>query len=282
MPKRLIGQTDSTGRLKKKKAGKGLGSLFSSADSGELTPERQALVDLWGSDFWTFLTATDPTTPGNPPVILTKDESDEKHPYKPFPQDRPYLRILAHEFFGPHQHIFVNKPRQVMATWCANLGLYWDALFKHGRKHFISKHKEEEASDLLRDKIRHVHGRTPPWFQHAYPLSSEPVHRADFLRTDSDITAVGQNAAVAAFRGPTPSIVLIDEAAFQETFAAMLQAAHASASRLWVLTTPNVGNPGAAECRAILNDGDASRYLAAERVEEEERMPNMAEGWDQR
>lgn len=281
MPKRLIGQTDSTGRLKKVgRPKKGFGSLFSAGDGSELTPERQALVDAWSLDPWAFLTATDPTSPGNPPVVLTKDETDDKRPYKPVPLDRPYTRILVHEFFGEEKRVFVNKPRQVMATWFACLSLYWYCLFNSGRKCFISKHKEEEASDLLRDKIRHVHGRTPTWFQRAYPLSSEPVHRADFLRTDSDITAVGQNAAVAAFRGPTPSIVLIDEAAFQETFSAMLQAAHASASRLWVLTTPNVGNPGAAECRAILSDGDASRFLAEQRAEEEpEPLPA---GWDQR
>jgi hypothetical protein len=56
---------------------------------------------------------------------------------------------------------------------------------------------------------------------------------------------VAQNAAVRAFKGNTATIVLVDEAAVQEFFGDMLQAAGPMARRIWAVTTAYHGNPGA-------------------------------------
>ena len=53
------------------------------------------------------------------------------------------------------------------------------------------------------------------------------------------------NAAVGEFRGNRASIVLVDEAAFQEFFREMAGAAREMTDRMWAVTTANSGNPGA-------------------------------------
>lgn len=45
---------------------------------------------------------------------------------------------------------------------------------------------------------------------------------------------------------------------------------------------PPLAPPGAAECRAILSDGEASRFMAEERVAEDESKSPQVTGWDQR
>jgi len=284
VPKRLIGQTDSTGKLKKK-GKRGLGSLFSSGNGDSLSAERQALVDTWAKDPWAFFTALDTTSEGSPPVIMTRDEASETAPYKPFPGERAYLRVVVQELlFGPFKGYLIDKPRQMFVSSICCLCLYWYCLFNDARNCLISKHKEELAAGFITDKIRGVHGRTPKWFQTRFPVSAEPVHRADFLASQSSITAVGQNAAVGAFRGTTASIALVDEAAFQEMLKEMVQAAAPMATRLWLVTTPNVGNPGAAEFKALLNDDSAARLMATERLQEVEVEDgeSLSPGWDER
>jgi hypothetical protein len=50
---------------------------------------------------------------------------------------------------------------------------------------------------------------------------------------------------VGEFRGNRASIVLVDEAAFQEFFPQMVGAAREMCDRMWAVTTANAGNPGA-------------------------------------
>lgn len=281
MPRRLIGQTDRTGRLKKKKQA-GLRGLFRSEKAGELTLERQGLIATWAADPYGWLTATDPTSPGNPPLIITQDEKDPANPYKPFPTNRPYQRTVATELLGPKLWIFVDKPRQVMITWEAALLMLHQTIFRDGQNSFISKSTREEAEVVIAEKLRGTISRMPAWFQTWAQCTLEPLHVLTCLRTGSKITAVACNAGERIFRGVTPSIVLIDEAARQDALGSMLQAVYANAHRVWLVTTPSVGNPGAAECKAILTDGDAKQIaaevLAAEIEDEEPR----GRDWDSR
>jgi hypothetical protein len=283
VPKRLIGQTDKTGRLKRGRPKKGFGGLFREEKAGELSRERQALVDIWAKDKWAFLTATDPTTEGNPPVILTVDEHDKIDPFKPFPKHWAHIPFILDQFYGPIPYVITDKCRQVMATWAACVGgLLHDILFLRGQNHFISKSTEGEAEILVEEKIRGPILRAPKWFQEWAMITEEPKGVVTCLRTGSKINAVACNAGERKFRGSTPSIVLIDEAARQDALSSMLQATYANAGRIWLITTPEFGSPGAAECKAILNDGEASRYMAEERVAEDDSEPLQVTGWDQR
>lgn len=195
----------------------------------------------WREDPWAWLTGTD--VDGSP-VVVTKDESDEGNPYKGFPHTKPHLRLLMGDLMGPEPIVLVDKSRQMMVSTLCCLLLLWHGLFRKGRRMFISKQKEELAVMLMADKIRGPYDRMPAWLREVYPLTGR-VNCIRFPATDSEITAVSQNAAMSEFRGNTASVVLIDEAAFQEFFPDMLRAAERMASRVWAVTTANYGNPGA-------------------------------------
>lgn len=199
---------------------------------------------MWGEEGtgpWAWLTGSDVD---GTPIVVTKDESDEASPYKAFPQKKPHLRLLTNDLLGPDPVVLVDKSRQMMVSTLCCLLLLWHALFREGRRMFISKQKEELAIMLMADKIRGPYDRMPQWMKDQFPVGG----RANCFRvmtTDSEISAVSQNAAVSEFRGNTASIVLIDEAGFQEFFPDMLRAAERMASRIWAVTTANYGNPGA-------------------------------------
>jgi len=203
---------------------------------------RRELLRAWAVDPWAFLTGRDVD---GTPMIVTQDESDETHPHKAFPTDKPYLHTLTEELMGPQQVTLIDKSRQMMVSTLCMLLLYHTVMFKRGRKCFVSKQTQELAEMLLADKVRGVHERTPAWFQSALPLSEKPAAIARALHTGSEIICVAQNAAVRAFKGNTASIVLVDEAAVQEFFGDMLQAAMPMAPRIWAVTTAYHGNPGA-------------------------------------
>lgn len=218
-------------------------NVFSSTgDSIPHAVERRELLKLWARDRWAFLTGKDVD---GAPLIVTQDELDEVHPHKPFPTDKPHLKALSDELFGPQQVTLVDKSRQMMVSTLCVLLLYWTILFHRGRLCFISKQTQDLAEVLLRDKMRGVHLRTPDWFQDVMRLTMEPKDGAEALYTGSRVQCVAQNAAVRAFKGNTASIILIDEAAVQEYFADMLQAAKPMAKRIWAITTAYHGNPGA-------------------------------------
>jgi hypothetical protein len=224
-------------------------NLFrAAAGSSTHTLARRELLKGWAADPWAFLTGRDVD---GKPMIVTQDEIDEARPFKAFPTDKPYLQRLTRDLFADSEQTkLVDKSRQMMVSTLCMLLLYWLIMFKRGRKAFVSKQTQELAEMLLADKVRGVHERTPEWFQAALPLSMKPsaIARA---HTGSEIICVAQNAAVRSFKGNTASVVLIDEAAVQEEFENMLQAAGPMAGKIWAVTTAFHGNPGAATFRRL-------------------------------
>jgi hypothetical protein len=220
-------------------------NLFSGASGGMSHIEaRRDLLRMWAKDRWAFLTGTDLD---GTPLIVTQDESagDNEATHRPFPTDKAYLKVLVEELFGPQQTTLIDKSRQMMVSTLCCLLLYHTILFQKGRKCFVSKQTQDLAEILVADKIRGVHGRTPAWFQAAMPLTDKPAAIITAEQTGSQIICVAQNAAVRAFKGNTATIVLVDEAAVQEFFGDMLQAAGPMARRIWAVTTAYHGNPGA-------------------------------------
>jgi hypothetical protein len=202
--------------------------------------ERRDLLREWSRDPWDFLTGRD--TDGRQ-IIYTKDEGDAEHPYKPFPAKQHLFR-LTRDLFAEEKVVLVDKSRQMMvSTLCCLLMLHL-TLFRRGRVCFISKQKKELAEMLMRDKIAGPYERLPLWMRDAFPLE---INKAQIVapKTDSRVNAVAQNAAVGEFRGNRASIVLVDEAAFQEFFPQMVGAAREMCDRMWAVTTANAGNPGA-------------------------------------
>jgi hypothetical protein len=203
---------------------------------------RQELLRLWASDPWEWLCGQD--LDGRP-IIWTKDERDDKAPRRPFPCHKAYLkRFLTIDAWGP-EPLFVDKARQMyVSTGLLNL-MHWYCLFNPARRGIISKHKEGEAEQLIRDKIRETHRQLPGWVQEALPISMTPANRVEYYNTGSSIHGVAQNFAVAEARGQTASVVLVDEAAFQDMLSDMLTAVLPMSSRLWVVTTARAAGRGA-------------------------------------
>lgn len=202
--------------------------------------ERRDLLREWSRDPWDFLTGRD--TDGQA-IIFTKDEGDSDHPYKPFPAKQHLFR-LTRDLFADEKQVLVDKSRQMMVSTLCCLLLLWLILFRKGRNCYISKQTSDLAAELMLDKVVGPYERLPEWVRLALPLEvTKRVVRA--TRTDSRISAVAQNAAVGAFRGNRASVVLVDEAAFQEYFREMVGAAKEMCDRLWAITTANSGNRGA-------------------------------------
>jgi len=196
----------------------------------------------WAAHPWNFLTGTDPLS--NRPIYWTKDERDKEAPVKCFPW---YWEYLYHYIDLIHRLdlVVTQKSRQMFVT-TATLGyMHWDCLFSENRRWLISKITEEDAIELLRDKIRYPYSRLPEWFQALYPASESPANRMDFPETGSYIRAVAENAAIGDMRGGTASGVLVDEAAFQREYEKIWHAANPMAAKILAVSTPEIGNPGA-------------------------------------
>lgn len=158
--------------------------------------------------------------------------------------DKPYLRELVKEI-TQNQFSLIHKCRQMMASWTILLLMDWECRTQPARRHLLSKSTEEDAIEMLTDKVAVIQERLPEWVQAAWPQAQGPANRIKYPRTRSYVKAVTENAAVRACRGGTASRVFVDEAAFQERFGAIIEASLPMASNIVACTTPNLGNPGA-------------------------------------
>jgi len=187
------------------------------------------------------------------PIYWTKDEKDKVTPVKPFPLKWEFLYHFV-DILHTEDVVIVQKSRQQYITTVSLGVMFWDCLFTEARRWLISKITEEDAIELLRDKIRFPYGRLPLWFRKLYPATDTPSNRMDFLGTESYIRAVAENAAIGDMRGGTASGVLVDEAAFQRAYKEIWGAAMPMAARLWAVSTPNIGNPGARWMKAQVDE----------------------------
>lgn len=195
-------------------------------------------------------------------MIFTKDERDKNAPIKPFPAHLDYLRVLT-RVLQHENDVFIDKARQMFVSTLVLLYAYWLCLFQPGRRVLLSKSTEDEAIDLLDQKVRFVHGQTPAWFQRWAGVKPRPKSKVPFARQSSQILAAGQNVADAEARGGTSSLTIIDEAAFQEHFSAIRTAALPQSQQIVQLTSPNIGDPGADVFMSYL-EPDAESDTAAE------------------
>ncbi|HEY5988002.1 MAG TPA: hypothetical protein VIV12_16760, partial [Streptosporangiaceae bacterium] len=217
-----------------------------------LVDERMRLLDKWRADPWEYLTGRD--TDGRP-ILWTADKRDDLVPVKPFPADKAYLKYLTRELWGVNRIFACDKCRQMIVTTTCCCNLDWYASFTLERDIFVSRVTEESAAKMINDMIRDVHYRKPKWLQEACPISEGPYKKITYLDTGSTITAVSQTFADSAGRGPTASLVFIDEAAFQENFRAIYRAVQAYQTRVWAVSTANIGNDGAACFKELIFDG---------------------------
>jgi len=216
-----------------------------------LNPKQKKALKSWSSHPWNFLSATDPLT--DEPIYWTKDERDKEIPVKHFPFHWEYLYHYVDLVHREHM-VVVEKSRQQYVTTVTLGVILWDCLFTEARRWLISKITEEDAVELLKDKIRFPYSQLPVWFRKLYPAEPTPANRMDFKGTNSYIRAVAENAAIGDMRGGTASGVLVDEAAFQREYPKIWAAATPMAAKIIAVSTPEIGNPGARYMKRQLDE----------------------------
>jgi hypothetical protein len=217
---------------------------------GTLSKWQEQTLTHWASHPWNFLTGQNED---GTPIYWTKDEKDPIDPIKPFPVQWEFLYHFVH-MLHTEPMVITQKSRQQYITTVSLGVMFWDCLFTDARRWLISKITEEDAVELLRDKIRYPYSRLPAWFRRLYPASPTPTDRMDFSGTSSYIRAVAENAAIGDMRGGTASGVLVDEAAFQREYKKIWGAATPMAARIWAVSTPEIGNPGARFMKAQIDE----------------------------
>jgi hypothetical protein len=236
--KKIVGRESQTQQRRRAAAQVVVGSH---GKDQSLTAWQQSAVKNWSQHPWNFLTARGPS---DEPLYWTKDEKDEVNPIKHFPYQWEFLYHFV-DLVHREPMVVVQKARQQYITTVTLGIILWDCLFTDARRWLISKITEDDAIELLRDKIRYPYSRLPLWFRRLYPGSASPANRMDFSRSSSYIRAVAENAAIGDMRGGTASGVLVDEAAFQREYPKIWAAATPMAARIIAVSTPEIGNPGA-------------------------------------
>ena len=217
--------------------------------SEEIAQQRIRLLESWrpqqgeplGEACWRYLSAKD--VDGRP-IIWTVDERDMETPVKPFPSHKLYLKEIVTELWT-YRIVLIDKIRQKYISTLCMLAIDWFCSFYDEREVFVSRIKEESAVKLINDKIRVTHTRKPSWLQQACPITLQPANIITYKMTNSTVTGVAQNFGSGDARGPTASLVVVDEAAFQDLYDDIYGAILPMAARFWAVSTANIGNPGA-------------------------------------
>ncbi len=225
---------------------------------------QQALID-WAKHPWDFLTGVDPDT--NEPIYRTRDERDDVNPFKAFP-DKEYLRGLVEDLRQNNPRtvevegvqaeladvLFLVKSRQMIVTTTTMGVCLHELLTMPARRIILSKVTEDDAKEILQDKLRAPYEKLPQWIKNEWPLDDKPSGKATALHTGSYILAVAENAAWRECRGGTASRLVVDEAAFQDYCQEIFEAAQPMAKRITFITTPMANSPGGNFVRRMIFD----------------------------
>lgn len=151
--------------------------------------------------------------------VLTLDEHDVEHPFKPIDLDnKEYLVHIIQAWLG-NKLILIAKSRQMMVTWLFSILLLWDAMFKDGRLNIIISKKEDDADKVLR-RIKGVYSRLPPFIRDKIPAKRSPSGeigsycKLEFEDNCSQIIGLSSNPD--HIRQNTASNIFFDEMAFFE------------------------------------------------------------------
>lgn len=226
----------------------------------EVEAWRKAKLAEWKDDCWAWLTGQDFD---GTYITQTLDDHDGDGVVKPFPNKeylRQWAKLLTSVTYekldnGKYAHagvVLVEKTRQMMISWATLAVMDWMCFFRPRQNMILVKNTEAEAKVMLRDKLRFLHSQRPAWLQAVNPVSDGPENRADYLSNGSYIVGVPETVAKKMGRGPSPSLVLIDEAAFHDDLRATLTTFLPSARLIVGVSTPDFGTESARTMLALL------------------------------
>lgn len=244
-----------------------------------LTEEQQKALREWSSHPWFYATGR---WEGKP-IWVTQDENDDFEPYKAFPKSYGFLKLYLHALwllarskkgggiseelavlweqlmgYRPTKRdpliIITDKARQMLMTIATLCFADWLCSFRYQRFVILSKSTLPESEKMLEDKVRvprsfdptiNPVGGMPEWFDNLCPISFAPKDFVRYGLTGSRIWGVDQNFYDGEGRGITSSFAIVDEAAFQKKLAKIFQAIRPQQGRMVVMSTAELGNPGA-------------------------------------
>lgn len=227
-----------------------------------LTDEQLKAAEHWAKHPRNYLYGIDPLTKKQ--LVWTKDERDANNPLKPFPRNMRYLDILIDVLFYENGLILIDKARQMFCSTTVLLFLDWLCRFRPARRVLWSKTTEDEAKEMLRDKVRYPGQNLPEWVKAAFPQKDKPEIRVEYPKQGSYILAVAENVAEREARGGTASVVGVDEAARQRMFRSIIAAAKPMCDKIIALTTAEIGNDGADCFREYLEDRSVNNVGAVQ------------------
>jgi hypothetical protein len=210
--------------------------------------ERKQLLKHMSLHPWNWMTAVD--LDGRP-IVWTKDEIASET--RPFPSGKEYLKEVL-EAFIREPRLFVQKSRQMYVTSLVLLLSLWEIMNLSAQRVILSKVTEDDAFELIRDKVRFPWSQMPEWLKLEWQVSDKPQGIVLAKKTNSVILAVAENAAERECRGGSASRVIIDEAAFQENTPEIFTASDPMARRINVISTPMIGGRGGNFMRAMIYD----------------------------
>jgi len=217
----------------------------------KLTQARVDALEKWKLNPWDFLTGTDPDT--GEPIIKTLDQRNKKNPLQPFPKHLDYVHYLI-DWLEGEQYGCIEKCSQMYVTTSITLWALWRTLTHYGHKVLLSKHKEDEAIQILREKMMEPWSHMPEWLQWQWPLRNKPSNRVECTASKSHVLGLPENAAAADARGQTYQVGLIDEAEYQESLMGILSAMLPRANQVFWWSTPSTGGAGVTTFKSYLAD----------------------------
>ena len=230
------------------------GIMFGESESSHAVvhPERQKLCYHMKEHPWNFMTAVDPLT--SEPLVWTRNENSERG-RDPFPA-KEYLRHYVEALVTEHV-LLVPKSRQMIISTCTLVVCLWEIMFKASWRAILSKVTEDEAEELLENKVRYTYKHLPEWLRGMRSIEPRPKGKALCKETNSYILAAAQNAANRECRGGTANRLVVDEACYQDQFQEITEAGQPMTQHFNAISTPNVSYPGGLFMRQICYDEEA-------------------------
>jgi len=223
--------------------------------TADVAKERDRLWAHWGEHPNNWLCGFDTTNPEGPKqLIWTTDERDQAEPVKPWPIEKEYLQRYVDDLHT-HNYVLLDKCRQMLVSTATLLYLDHLCRFKDSRRCVLSKRSEDEAIEMLEDKVRAVHRRLPEWVRLRSRQTPRPMKKVKYLDTGSYILAANEVVAKGAARGGTASVLVIDEGAFQDMFGEIWSAAQPMCDKIFGITTASVTGRGARVYKLMLDEG---------------------------
>jgi len=156
--------------------------------------------------------------------VKTKDERDKDNPVKPFPYEKPDLKVLYGDI-DRYSILFVPKSRQIMLTWKLCIYCLWLAKRFSHRMIYVQSMNLLSAGKLVFNggasqnwetaRISFLEHHLPGWLRDDVVATSDPPRLV--FPNGSIIEGIAQGGD--KIRSQVPSFVFSDEAAFQPEFA---------------------------------------------------------------